>query len=87
MIKQVIQLTCNGCGSTTFMETYNSELIKTLQHYKDGSEVGAYSNNQSESWSRIHTHMDLCPRCQKIHEKMLCKFYEECGGARDDEQT
>lgn len=85
MIQKGIQLTCAGCGCTTFVQTYNSELVKSLQHYKDGTDVCDYSKNQSESWSRVNTHMDLCPRCSKIYGNLLCKFYEECGKTEEDE--
>lgn len=86
MIKQGTQVTCNGCGCTTFIEkTGVRSTPAVLDKLKDGSHSMAYNENQSESWTRVVLKMDLCPRCNKIYEEMLCKFYERCGEARDDD--
>ena len=78
-----IQITCSGCGENTFMEVKNNSLRPSTFH-QDGAYVDHYNENQSESWVKVQQVMDLCPRCQKIHEKMLASFYEECGKARDE---
>lgn len=83
MLKSGIEITCSGCGIRTFIERPPQEFY--VMNHTDGSKVTSYNENQSESWVReVHT-MDLCPRCQKIREQMLCEFYEKCGEARDDE--
>lgn len=79
MTKKGIQITCSGCGEITFIERDNRahsliDCTRTLYH----------NENQSESWGVVICIFDLCPRCQKIHEKMLASFYEECGKARDE---
>lgn len=86
MIQKGARITCTGCGCSTFIENVAS-IPTPIAKFKETSHVFAYNQEQSDSWARVHQIMDLCPRCQKIHEKMLCKFYEECGGANDDEQT
>ena len=81
MTKKGIQITCSGCGVYTFIEKPNNARTYTLG---DGTNTMLYNENQSESWARVNSSFDLCPRCQKIHEKMLASFYEECGKARDE---
>ena len=84
MIKNGVQLTCRGCGIDTFIEV--SPIARDIfSPYNDQSVVTHYNEEQSESWVKTRDVMDLCPRCAKIREEMLCKFYEECGAARDKE--
>lgn len=77
MTTKGIEITCSGCGAITFMdERVGWQLLRST---KDITKVVAYDKDQSESWVKVHQTFDLCPKCAKIHEKMLCKFYEECG--------
>ena len=86
MIKNGVQLTCRGCGINTFIEA--SPIARDrFEPYNDQNIVKQYDENQSESWVKTYEVMDLCPRCAKIHEEMLCEFYEKCGEARDKEKT
>lgn len=84
MIKKGYQLTCSGCGADTFVESNVSPRPLNLKY---GTHVTAHNEEQSESWVAVHQLFDLCPRCAKIHEEMLSKFYEECGRARDNEES
>lgn len=86
MVKRGIQLTCAGCGASTFIEVSPLKM-KVYMPFNDCGDVDHYDPNQSESWVKTHEVMDLCPRCAKIREKKLCEFYEECGAARDKEVT
>jgi hypothetical protein len=86
MTKKGIQITCNGCGISNFIEESGTRSTPAvLNKITDGSHMLMYNENQSESWCRVVLKMDLCPKCQKIYEKMLCEFYERCGEARHDE--
>ena len=83
MIKKGYQLTCSGCGETSFVE---SSVTPRKLSFKNGTRVVSHDKEQSESWVIVHNLFDLCPRCAKIHDKMLCQFYEKCGEARDKEK-
>ena len=84
MIKKGIQVTCTGCGINSFVDEYDAKVMGCKSFsLKDGAHSKAYNENQSESWYHTVQKMDLCPRCHAIYEKMLCRFYEECGEARD----
>ena len=79
MIKKGYQLTCEGCGAETFV--YSNISPRPLK-IKTGIESECYNENQSESWDKVHTVLDLCPRCSKIYEEVMCTFYEKCNEAR-----
>lgn len=84
MIKKGYEMTCSGCGISKFVD---SSTTPRKLSFKEGSRSVDVNPNQSESWVIVHELFDLCPRCAKIREEMLCKFYEECGAARDKETT
>lgn len=86
MVKRGIQLTCAGCGASTFIEVSPLKM-EGYMPFNDRSDVTHYDPDQSESWVKVRSTRDLCPRCQKIREKKLCEFYEECGAAGDKEVT
>lgn len=86
MYKKGFQLTCSGCGITTFLkdsEIVSSRLGKSLILETHATQI---IHDKPDSWVRVYSEFHLCPRCTKIHEEMLCKFYERCGEERDKEE-
>lgn len=84
MFNKGFQLTCSGCGITTFIKDSNivtSRLGKSLclEAY-----ITQLQPDKPDSWARADVGFHLCPRCAKIHEEMLCEFYERCGKAREE---
>lgn len=77
------QFTCDGCGITTFMDSNDSK-IRSLK--PSHNIMGMLQREQSESWARVDLRLDLCPRCQKIWNEILCKFYEAINQDRDRDQ-
>lgn len=83
MIKKGYQMTCEGCGKTTFVE---STISPRALNFKPGVKSINYNKEQSDSWVIVHKLFDLCPTCAKIHEQMLCVFYEKCNDARKESE-
>lgn len=87
MFKKGFQLTCSGCGITTFLkesEVASSNLGKSLALEIHATQI---IHDKPDSWVRVYSEFHLCPRCAKIHEEILCEFYEKCGAARDKESS
>lgn len=78
MIEQGTKVTCSGCGVSTFVNSFGPYDLKKIHKAKEGTVVKAYNENQSESWARVQQVMDLCPRCQRIHEEVMVTFYDKC---------
>ena len=83
MIKKGYQITCEGCGKETFIE---STISPRKLNLKTGVKCVDYNKEQSDSWVIIHKLFDLCPKCAKIHEEVLCIFYERCNEAREESE-
>ena len=98
MVESGFQITCGGCGDTVFVaptkysrakvEFFKSTTaeVSDLTFKGDMNNIIMYEPDQSESWTKIGYINDLCPRCHKIYEDMLCRFYERCGEAREKKQ-